>query len=614
MFKLNTSDQIQVGAALSVDSGITFPTDAGYVTAMDMPFSTTGTNAYVFRIGSSSLMSIYGESTSSGSAINTRVGIGTTAPLWKLHVSDSQVGTASAMIENTYANIGGSSVCTPGTSCHTGLNIRLGAANDATSPGSPDRFINFMQGNSLILGKVRGNGNGTSVVFDAAGGDYAEWFRKANVNESMPIDTLVCLSQNGGVTKCTSTNNTVVGVISGSYGFIGNSANENDPNYIVVGIVGQLPVFVSTANGNINSGDALTVSDNPGVAVKATTAGYVLGHALQSYNSNGTGVINVYSSVGWFNPDAYLTSAGGYSITPKDNLLANPSDFVLKNSLGQTVTNVGAFSEAAIANLNAGMVNAQNISTNNLTIAGQTLKDYVASNSGQTNYDLSSDPLFQDLQNKTADLQTKMDVMSQRLDEQASASAFLTEILQNQIGASNSADLNLNLGNVDIQSATVSGDLMVLGRTTVTDLGVTGNINAGLLSINGLNGEINTVGSDLYLQKNGLFAVDILNGKVVIDPQGDMTIAGTVTADVVKANTFEVLGETTGTASISAGLTSVIVPVNYGSENYNVFVTPRTLTSNQLTVTSKTATSFTVSILTQDIKNILFDWWIVGSK
>jgi hypothetical protein len=471
-----------------------------------------------------------------------------------------------------------------------------------------------MQGNSLILGKVRGNGNGTSVVFDAAGGDYAEWFRKANVNESMPIDTLVCLSQNGGVTKCTSTNNTVVGVISGSYGFIGNSANENDPNYIVVGIVGQLPVFVSTANGNINSGDALTVSDNPGVAVKATTAGYVLGHALQSYNSNGTGVINVYSSVGWFNPDAYLTSAGGYSITPKDNLLANPSDFVLKNSLGQTVTNVGAFSEAAIANLNAGMVNAQNISTNNLTIAGQTLKDYVASNSGQTNYDLSSDPLFQDLQNKTADLQTKMDVMSQRLDEQASASAFLTEILQNQIGASNSADLNLNLGNVDIQSATVSGDLMVLGRTTVTDLGVTGNINAGLLSINGLNGEINTVGSDLYLQKNGLFAVDILNGKVVIDPQGDMTIAGTVTADVVKANTFEVLGETTGTASISAGLTSVIVPVNYGSENYNVFVTPRTLTSNQLTVTSKTATSFTVSILTQDIKNILFDWWIVGSK
>jgi hypothetical protein len=222
--------------------------------------------------------------------------------------------------------------------------------------------------------------------------------------------------------------------------------------------------------------------------------------------------------------------------------------------------------------------------------------------------------LFQDIQNKTTDLQAKMDVMSQRLDEQASTSAFLTEILQNQIGASTSANLNLNLGNVDIQSATISGSLMVLGRTTVTDLGVTGDINAGLLTIHGLEGEISTLGNDLYLQKNGLFGVNILDGKVVIDPQGDMTVAGTVTADVVKANTFEVLGESTGTASISAGLTSVVVPVNYGSKNYNVFVTPRTLTNNQLTVTNKTAASFTVSILTQGIKNILFDWWIVGNK
>jgi len=550
------------------------------------------------------------------------IGIGTTSPLWKLQVSDSQAGTASAMIENTYQNTAGTGPCVPGTTCHVGLNIRLGntsGGNMGTQAGFSDRFINFMIGNSKIVGKIRGNnvaGNGNSVVYDQAGGDYAEWFRKEDVNEDLPVNTLVCFTKegNGGITKCDSTNNAIVGIISGTYGSVGNSGYEDDPSYIVVGMIGQLPVFVSTANGEIKAGDALTFSSDPGVAVKATSAGNILGHALEGYNSNGTGSVKVYLQTGWYDPNAYLTSTGSYSVTPKDNLSSNPSDFVLKNSLGETIQNVGAFSEAAIANLRTGFIDAQNISTNNLTIAGQTLKDYVASNSGQTEYDLSNDPLFQDLQAKTADLQTKMDVMSQRLDEQASVSAFLTEILQNQIGASNSADLNLNLGNVNIQSATVSADLMVLGRTTVSDLGVTGDINAGLLSIHGLEGEIDTLGSNLYLQKNGLFGVDILDGKVVIDPQGDMTVAGTVTADVVKANTFEVLGETTGTASISAGLTSVVVPVNYGSTNYNVFVTPRTLTDNQLTVTSKTAAGFTVSILTSDIKNILFDWWIVGNK
>jgi hypothetical protein len=337
---------------------------------------------------------------------------------------------------------------------------------------------------------------------------------------------------------------------------------------------------------------------------------------LEGYNSTGTGVINIYAKSGWYNPDAYLTSAGSYSIDPNDNLVADPAKFVLKNGLGQTVTNVGAFSEAAIANLKAGLINTQEISTDSLTIAGQSLKDYVASNSGQvqTNFDLANDPLFQDVQNKTTDIQSKINALSDKVDQVASMSAFLTEIIQNQIGASTSANLNLNLGNVDIQSATISANLMVMGRTTVTDLGVTGDINAGLLSIHGLEGDISTLGSDLYLQKNGLYGVNIANGKVVIDPQGNMNVAGTITADVVKANTFEVLGESTGTASISAGLTSVTVPTNYGSKNYNVFVTPRTLTNNQLTVTNKTAAAFTVSILAPDVKSIHFDWWIVGNK
>jgi len=542
------------------------------------------------------------------------------------------------MIENTYANITGTGGCTPGTSCHTGLNIRLGAANASAQAGSPDRFINFMRGDSMIVGKVRGNDSG-GVVFDTAGGDYAEWFRKDNVNEDMPVGTLVCLAQSGGVTKCSSSDNSIAGIVSSSYGFIGNSQHEDDPNYVTVGIVGQLPVFVSNANGEIKAGDALTFSDLLGVAVKATSTGNILGHALDSYNSANVGKIKVYAQSGWYDPNAYLTSTGDYSIASQGETLQGVPQFVLKDPFGKTIDNVGAFSEIAAANLKAGGINAQNIDTNSLSIAGQSLNDYVASvSAGQialqagatppsasVEYILANDPVFNSLNNKVSDLESQVRLLSEKADQQASASAFLLDIVNGQVlGASTSAALDLGLpamlrnalqaGNVELNTATVSGDLMVLGRTTVSDLGVTGNINAGVLAIHGMDGDISTLGGDLYLQKNGFAGVNILDGKVVIDTQGNMTVAGTIVADTVQAKTFEVLGETTGTATVSAGLTVVTVPVDYSGTDYNVFLTPRTLSNKQLIVTDKKPTGFTVKILTSNAADILFDWWIVGKK
>jgi len=595
---------------------------------------------YGLRIGDTAAATNYALYADGGakSYFNGNVGIGNTTPLWKLQVTDSQAGTASAMIENTASNNNNNNgLCNPGTACHSGLNIRLGAANDATVAGWGDRFINFMIGNSKIVGKIRGGnvtGNGNTVVYDQAGGDYAEWFRKEDVNEDLPVNTLVCFTKdgNGGITKCDSTNNAIVGIISDSYGSVGNSGYEDDPSYIVAGMIGQLPVFVSTANGEIKAGDALTFSSDPGVAVKATTAGNILGHALEGYNSNGTGSVKVYLQTGWYDPNAYLTSTGSYSITPKDNLSSNPSDFVLKNSLGETIQNVGVFSEAAIANLKTGFVDAQNISTNNLTIAGQTLKDYVASNSSQENYDLSNDPLFQDLQAKTADLQTKMDVMSQRLDEQASTSAFLTEILENQIGASNSADLNLNLGNVNIQSATVSGDLMVLGRTTVSDISVTGNISTGVLTIKGLdeNGtaSINTLSGDLKLQNEGLGGVDILSGKVTIDMNGNVNVQNSITAKEINTRKLNIITDTSAESTQSAVLSASAGTATIAKDTDNIIINTTAVTDNSLinvtfngdyspavrywTENKIAGDSFTIKLNAAVAKDVKLNWWIVN--
>lgn len=63
---------------------------------------------------------------------------------------------------------------------------------------------------------------------------------------------------------------------------------------IPVALAGRVPVKVSTQNGKIKPGDYLTASSIPGVAMKATKTGNVVGQAMASYGDEGIGRITVY--------------------------------------------------------------------------------------------------------------------------------------------------------------------------------------------------------------------------------------------------------------------------------------------------------------------------------
>lgn len=88
----------------------------------------------------------------------------------------------------------------------------------------------------------------------------------------------------------------------------------------------------------------------------------------------------------------------------------------------------------------------------------------------------------------------------------------------------------LGLEKIDTQDATVSNTFAVLGRTTLSDVGITGKITAGLMSIDGLDAEgfasINTSSGPLKFQSNGFNGVDFMNGKVAIDPNGNLEVNG----------------------------------------------------------------------------------------
>ncbi len=51
-----------------------------------------------------------------------------------------------------------------------------------------------------------------------------------------------------------------------------------------VALIGRVPVRVSTANGAIEAGDSLALSETPGVLVKATKAGVVMGRAMEAFD------------------------------------------------------------------------------------------------------------------------------------------------------------------------------------------------------------------------------------------------------------------------------------------------------------------------------------------
>ncbi len=63
---------------------------------------------------------------------------------------------------------------------------------------------------------------------------------------------------------------------------------------------GRVPVKVTNENGPIEVGDWLTSSSIPGVAMKATHSGSVIGKALEAYNSEKIGIIMVFIDTGWY--------------------------------------------------------------------------------------------------------------------------------------------------------------------------------------------------------------------------------------------------------------------------------------------------------------------------
>ncbi len=451
-------------------------------------------------------------------ASNGNVGIGTTSMIGKLHVRGQTIALGAA--DNTTWQIftkrtdganSGSDDCDGGSISESDDNTICFRPGTGTTNSAMKLY---QTGDVIFLGTSNPSGNPDVAeqlpVNDASinQGDILVATDSTNVNKNRNIDNVLGTKSSqpyqSGMIGAVSTNPSVLLGLENSMSLdIHNNRVINGDMRAMV-IAGRIPLKVSTINGSIHAGDLITSSSIPGVGMKATRSGYVIGRALQDFDGTTPGhaepiacpagtpsqiscaKIIVLLNMMWINPEIQLAESGNLNISG-----FNEGSFTAW--VGQyQFQNKGGFAEAIIAKLTAGIVktqqlvvngsatflgtiqaqtiNASSLAVNSISIAGQSLHDYilaVVQNAGIGNGSTLTSPVAQ----------ISTGVISP-LSEDATQTVKVK-------------------GNVHIEkTASASGDLTVDGQISAQDASIAGTLRAGHIiadTIDGLDARIASI-------------------------------------------------------------------------------------------------------------------------
>jgi hypothetical protein len=181
-------------------------------------------------------------------------------------------GNATASTTNSWKVYGGATaVTTSGTNKWARVRIAV------TCPAS------CATGNIIYIDGVR-----LIETSNAVGVDYAEQYPIDPAIRPEEGDVVSLVASNGAsLVRQTSQymDPSAIGVVSTNPGQVLDDGSMGDAK-VPVALAGRIPTKVSTKNGAIHAGDYLTSSDMPGVAVKALSAGPVIGQAMEEYNES----------------------------------------------------------------------------------------------------------------------------------------------------------------------------------------------------------------------------------------------------------------------------------------------------------------------------------------
>lgn len=273
LFNLTTAGNMTIAGSITPSGGINC---TGCVDTTDILNGTIATADYGANSVDSNALMASGTWTLTGQLTIGNYSAGTTAPF---RVKNNTTGNMDVM-----HLLGGSTTAT------TGMN-----------------WIMFCNPSDSCFASI--DGNGTNIVrYNTSGTDYAEYFRSNPGNIEKKY--LISMKKDGSV-GLSSAGEQIIGVVSSHAGFVGGNGGtdkdeeERKKTHTLVGLVGQIPTFVSGENGPIHAGDKIMASSTPGVGVKAITAGFIVGQAQEDFipsSPNDKGTISVLVQPSWYAP------------------------------------------------------------------------------------------------------------------------------------------------------------------------------------------------------------------------------------------------------------------------------------------------------------------------
>jgi hypothetical protein len=231
---------------------------------------------------------------------------------------------------------------------------------------------------SVLGGAGGGGGRGEVSIYSikGSGADIAEVYGS---REELQPGVVVCIDKTmrSGVKKCPSSSDpTSIGVVTTNAALVIGTVEDEGAFGVSVALVGRSPALVSNENGTIARGDLLTSSSVPGVAMKATKAGKIIGQALSGYDSEDAGLILVFvkssnslgstagilESLGQTTPS---TSSAEYGLSML-SYVTNESSSI---GVGADISEI--YTDRVVAGLEiiAPQVTTNNLSTNSVTSA-----------------------------------------------------------------------------------------------------------------------------------------------------------------------------------------------------------------------------------------------------
>jgi len=298
---------------------------------------------------------------------------------------------------------------------------------------------------------------------------------------------------------------------------LGANGQKLAENYQPLVLAGRVPVKVTDLNGPIKVGDLITSSAIPGVGVRATEAGMVVGKALEEFNgengqtcpqpfNNSTmivenpprcGKILIFLNPGWWEAEEKRWEVGSGKLDDKvgqappsrlRKLVDHPE---IEESPGSQLTSLLIERLRTTGQREI----ADQLLTQALKIQGE------ATTSGQ--------------EEKETPQATASALLAQ-------VEEFIKELSEKKQDTYPHFPLPDSLLASDFPIAT---NLTVLGQTSLGQTTIAGNLLVDSSLQLGVN-SLNSLTGTLYLQNYGFGDLDILGGKVKIDSQGNLAVAG----------------------------------------------------------------------------------------